>query len=229
MRLVSVLRYIDLSIRRSPGNVTFPTLSFCAIRMCQAWLEEPCRWLLFEAWCDSTVWKYSHWQSPNCYSSKYLTDIKCLLLSALPKEFTLWRAFCYVVSSVSLSQEKICFATPVVSERTQECEEQGCLGSILSRIWWIPWLIQELLDALEKKGIQTGSRSSANNLVLLSIFQSKCPKRMTFLSAFQGVGSSIPRQHTWLSPVYPTVSLGLDPLCHPSSTQEIQISLMATV
>lgn len=175
MRLVSVPRYIDLSIRRSPGNVTFPTLSFCAIRMCQAWLEEPCRWLLFEAWCDSTVWKYSHWESPNCYSSKYLTDIKCLLLSALPKEFTLWRAFRYVVSSVSLSQEKICFATPVVSERTQECEEQGCLGSILSRIWWIPWLIQELLDALEKRGSKLDHGHQQITLCFSAFFRANVP------------------------------------------------------
>lgn len=145
--------------------------------------------------------------------------------------------FHYVISSVSLSQEKICFATPVASERTRRMKNvknrgvqdlsfpegdglpmahPGAAGCPLAA--QTPFL----------QGIQNGSRTWANNLVLLSVFPSKRPKHVTFLSAFQGVGSSIPRLHTWLCPVYPTVSLGSDPL--PSIIHsETQISLMATV
>lgn len=99
----------------------------------------------------------------------------------------------FIISSVSLSQEKICFATPVASERTQGT---GTLGI---------HPFQKVMNSMAhpgaagfpgEKGVQTGSQTSANNLVLLSISQSKCPKHMTFLCAFQAEGSSIPRLHT---------------------------------
>lgn len=87
------------------------------------------------------------------------------------------------------------------------------------------------LDAFSNNWYMWGTsvpQTSANNLVFLSVFQSKYPKPQTFSSALKWVGSCVPSFCTVFHPVYPAGSLRLEPL--PSIIcSEIQISLMATV